>query len=239
MHQNLELLSELEAELKLGVSTPNAIPEVERPTARSRSNLLNRDMLNLAERVFLSEGPNSPHVVTLCGVDPGTRTSNICLELAKVLAVCSTLPVCLINGNQHEVLPSSLDKTNRPLSSPAPDHDHCQEIFPNLWFTTIRDLSSSTENRSSPAHQLKLHLQHLRPKFHFIVIDAPDVSSQGDAAVLGQLADGAILVIEANSTRKAAALQAKKIMRAMDVRILGSVLNNRTFPIPERLYHRL
>jgi Mrp family chromosome partitioning ATPase len=99
--------------------------------------------------------------------------------------------------------------------------------------------SSWTENGTAPPHQLKERLNYLRARFHFIVIDSPEASGHGDATVLGQLADGAILVIEANSTRKAAALQAKKMLEAMNIRILGSVLNNRTFPLPERLYHRL
>ena len=239
MSQNFELLSQLDAELKFGVATPRAIPETERAAERLKPNSLNRDMLNLAQRVFLSEDPNSPHVVTICGVDRDDGIGGICLELGKVLAAYSTRKVCLIDGNLHAALPSSLLKTNCPASSADPDHDHCQEIFPNLWYTTIKDPSSSTENGQAPTHHLKERLKYLRTRFHFIVIDASDVSSRGDAAVLGQLADGAILVIEANSTRKAAALQAKKTMEAMNVRILGSVLNNRTFPIPERLYRKL
>ena len=239
MSQNFELLSQLDAELKLGVATPKAIPETERAVEQPKTNSLNRDMLNLAQRVFLSEGPNSPHVVALCAVERNGGASGICLELGKVLAAYSTRPVCLIDGNLHAAPASALLKTNYPVSSPNPGHDHCQEISPNLWFTAIEAPSSWTENGTAPAHQFKERLDYLRTRFHFIVIDSPEASGQGDAAVLGQLADGAILVIEANSTRKAAALQAKKTMEAMNVRILGSVLNNRTFPIPERLYRKL
>ena len=60
-----------------------------------------------------------------------------------------------------------------------------------------------------------------------------------DALAFGQLTDGFILVVEANATRREAALQVAENLRAANVRILGAVLNQRTFPIPEALYHRL
>jgi Mrp family chromosome partitioning ATPase len=56
---------------------------------------------------------------------------------------------------------------------------------------------------------------------------------------LGQVADAAILVIEANSTRRLTARNAKETFDAAGVRLLGTVLHNRSFPIPEKLYRRL
>jgi Mrp family chromosome partitioning ATPase len=75
--------------------------------------------------------------------------------------------------------------------------------------------------------------------FEFVLVNAPAASSRNDAAVLSQFTSGAILVLEAHSTRKAAALRAKNAMEAMNVRFLGCVLNNRTYPIPEKLYRRI
>lgn len=239
MSQNYELLSQLDAELKLGAPTARAIPKVERAVEQPRPDSLNRDMVNLAQRVFLAEGANSPRVVAFCSVDRNDGARGICQELAKVLAAYSARPVCLIGGNLHAVAPLALLKTNYPTAGPEQDRDHCQEISPNLWHTTVKTPSSWTENETAPPHQLREWLDSLRGRFHFIVIDSAEGSGQGDVAALGKLADGAILVIEANSTRKAVALQAKRMMEAMNIRILGSVLNNRTFPIPERLYHRL
>ena len=47
------------------------------------------------------------------------------------------------------------------------------------------------------------------------------------------------MVLEANSTRREAALRVAEGLRAKQVRVLGAVLNKRTFPIPDSLYHRL
>jgi len=57
--------------------------------------------------------------------------------------------------------------------------------------------------------------------------------------VLGQGTDGVVLVLEANVTRRVAALSAKESLEAAGVRLLGTVLNNRTFPIPDKLYRNL
>jgi len=57
--------------------------------------------------------------------------------------------------------------------------------------------------------------------------------------LLGQLADGMILVLEAHNTRRVAARRTKEILEASNVRLLGTVLNGRTFPVPERIYRKL
>ena len=53
------------------------------------------------------------------------------------------------------------------------------------------------------------------------------------------MADGVVLVIEANSTRREAARMAKETFESANVKLLGAILNNRTFPIPESLYRKL
>jgi Mrp family chromosome partitioning ATPase len=72
-----------------------------------------------------------------------------------------------------------------------------------------------------------------------VLIDAPGTIVCGDAAILGQVADAAVLVIEANSTRRLSARKAKEALDAAGVRLLGTVLHNRSFPIPETLYNWL
>jgi Mrp family chromosome partitioning ATPase len=60
-----------------------------------------------------------------------------------------------------------------------------------------------------------------------------------DAIVLGGQTDGVVLMLKANSSRRESARKAVQELHAANVRTLGAVLNQRTFPIPERLYKRL
>jgi Mrp family chromosome partitioning ATPase len=76
-------------------------------------------------------------------------------------------------------------------------------------------------------------------KFSHILIDAPPINAYADAALLGRLADGLVMVVEANKTRREAARRAKDILGVAGVRLLGVVLNKRRFPIPAAVYRRL
>jgi Mrp family chromosome partitioning ATPase len=72
-----------------------------------------------------------------------------------------------------------------------------------------------------------------------MLIDAPGTSVCGDAQLLGQFADAAILIIEANCTRRLTARKAKETLDAGGVQVLGTVLHNRSFPIPGWVYRIL
>jgi Mrp family chromosome partitioning ATPase len=116
--------------------------------------------------------------------------------------------------------------------------EHCLQLEDNLWLAGPSMLAN--ENRVLlPVHDLKDRLAQLRDVFEYVVIDAPGTSVCGDAQLLGKVADAAILAIEANSTRRLTARKAKETLEAAGVRLLGTVLCNRSFPIPERLYKRL
>jgi len=82
-------------------------------------------------------------------------------------------------------------------------------------------------------------MTELRTAFDYVLIDAPPVSPYTDASLLGQLADGVVLVLEANSTRRETAREAKQSLEAANSRVLAAVLNKRTFPLPDFIYHNL
>lgn len=168
-----------------------------------------------------------------------SASSNICAGLGRILAINCTRPVCLIDANLSCPRLESILSAARPDLVPEPDLDSCREFLPNLWLAELDCPGAASETGNLSVHRLKDRLAELRKRFEFILIDTPSANSDADATVLGQLTEGAILVIEANSTRKAAALRAKQLLQTMNVRLLGSILNNRTFPIPERLYRKL
>jgi Mrp family chromosome partitioning ATPase len=112
-----------------------------------------------------------------------------------------------------------------------------RRITENLWFASH---DSAAKNGGLPTlEQVGALVKDLRDEFAYVIISAPPVGLYGDAAFLGQMADGVVLVLEANSTRRVAARKAKQKLEGANVQVLGTVLNNRTFPIPEKIYHRL
>ncbi len=82
-------------------------------------------------------------------------------------------------------------------------------------------------------------LRELRLEFDYTVLHGPPAGLCSEAALLGHLTDGIVLVLEANSTRRVAAQKVKQTLQATNARLLGTVLNQRTFPIPEGIYKKL
>jgi Mrp family chromosome partitioning ATPase len=120
-------------------------------------------------------------------------------------------------------------------SRSAPIREQCTLIDQNLWLAAP-ELLVDDRGALLPAAELKQLLKHLRDTFEYVLIDVPAAGLSGDAAVLGLIADAAILVVEANSTRRLTARRTKDTLEALGVRLLGTVLRNRSFPLPKRIF---
>lgn len=69
----------------------------------------------------------------------------------------------------------------------------------------------------------------LEQQFDYIIFDAPPVSVVTDAAALGKLADGAILVVKHKSTAMKLVLHSIDSLQKSGTKIIGAVLNNVDF----------
>ncbi|MGA2183673.1 MAG: hypothetical protein ABSH47_11645 [Bryobacteraceae bacterium] len=77
------------------------------------------------------------------------------------------------------------------------------------------------------------------PDFDYVLIDCPALTEAGDALRLSQDSDGVFLVVAAGETRRDQIEHAQKMLRHSSDRLLGLVLNRRTYPVPEFLYKLL
>jgi Mrp family chromosome partitioning ATPase len=75
--------------------------------------------------------------------------------------------------------------------------------------------------------------------FDYVLIDAPSVAEVSWGPSIGAMADGVILVVEAERTRWPVALNAKQEFEASGGRVLGVFLNKRRFYVPPRIYRRI
>jgi succinoglycan biosynthesis transport protein ExoP len=71
-------------------------------------------------------------------------------------------------------------------------------------------------------------------RFGRIIIDSPPLMSVTDAAILGTLVDGVILVIKAETVPRKAVMEARDQLLGVNARILGAVLND--VPIKRKGY---
>jgi len=247
MSRNFELMTQLEIEAGItDKAKPTAADQAAKmavvPILSSRAgDAGGEEMLRLVQRIFLSANGSAPRQVVLCGVDDDNGSSSVCAKAGRTLAANSSRPVCVVDANVRSPRLSSMFgvEGKNPFSGPsAPLREQCVKIGGNLWLAGPNILADNSRVLLPPT-QLRERLAELRDEFEYMLIDAPGTSVCGDAQLLGLVADAAILIIEANSTRRLTARKAKESLEAVGVRLLGTVLQNRTFPIPEKLYRKL
>lgn len=206
--------------------------------------LSREEITKLVQRVFLS--PNNGHercTVLFAGVESGDGSSRICAYGGQTLAAQVTESVCIVDANLRspslhklfgatnsfglaEVLAQAgpIEKLPKPLGGA------------NLCLVPA---GSAPPGLMTPSSELLRVLGQLQDQFDYLLINGAPVSSYADAVVLGKITDGVILVVEAHATRRETARQAQQSLAAAKVRLLGAVLNQRTFPIPDVVYRRL
>jgi len=245
MSRNFELLAQVEQ--VLGTATPevqSAVTDRKQPRAIAApmadlDGVGKEEMLRLVQQVFLSPNGTAPHQVVFCGVDDDKGSSMICARTGRVLAAQTSRPVCIVDANQHSstrcgrfVGPDTFN-----IAPGASAREQCQKVAENVWLAPASAIG--TDNGSVSVSDLQARLEALRREFDYVLVDAPPAALHSHTALLGQAADGIVLVLEANTTRRIAAKKTKEALEAGNVRLLGTVLNNRTFPVPEKLYRRL
>jgi capsular exopolysaccharide synthesis family protein len=74
--------------------------------------------------------------------------------------------------------------------------------------------------------RMKSTLATLTAAYDLVIFDTPPLLAAADAAVLGTLVDGVVLVIRAGRTERGAAQQATMQLAAVGARVVGAVLND-------------
>lgn len=75
------------------------------------------------------------------------------------------------------------------------------------------------------SNQLTLLLEKLKEIYDVIILDSAPLQAVTDAQLLSVKADGTILVVEAEKTKKEDIISAKELLQKVDANILGLVLN--------------
>jgi hypothetical protein len=205
------------------------------PPAWSADRFASEQVRALVSQVFLSR--HACRQVLVTAVDASTDVHGLCAEVGRVLSVESGKEVCLVAEDSLEA------DFRRKSSEPILDYgvaatlrDFSRQISHGFWLLP-QVLLCNESSAEFAADVLSRRLDQMRAEFDFAVIQAPAAGCNGMAALLGALTDGVILVIEAHRTRRLAAQKALMNLRATGARLLGTVLIERTFPIPARLYY--
>lgn len=179
---------------------------------------------NLVRQVFRPDAIPDVRQVVFGAVEPETDVNEICWSVGQTLASEVSKDVVVVTseiGDSGHGSGWGLCVRN--------DAVHAGE---NLWRLVLPRGAKSVASSEA----LRQLLQEARCKFTYSIV-AGSVGAGHGSASLGQLADGLVLVISALRTRR---VTARKLLDDLGrVRVLGTVLQDREFPIPEKIYRRL
>jgi len=217
----------------------------EQPLQFSMESSQLTELSKLVQRVFLMPGGEYHHTVVFTGSDSGDGCSWICARVGELLASQVTGTVCLVDANLRS--PTLHEQFGVPnhhgLADALRMSGSIRGYVSQLSRRNLALVSCGSDLREGrnlvTSDRMRARMLELRSEFDYVLIDCPAVGESNEAVSLGTIADGVVLVLKANSTRKDRARGAVNDLQASKVKILGAVLNQRTFPIPDSIYSKL
>jgi protein-tyrosine kinase len=204
-----------------------------------------QEELKLVQRLFLSSEAATRKVVAFVGAEERDGSNRVCARSAEILASQVKGTVCVVDANLrapslhlHFKTENTKGFAEAALQTGPVTAFVTQFAATNLWLMTAGTLSAAS-NLVLPVDLVRARVEQLRAEFDHVLIHTGPATQDASSLLLGQLADGVVLVVRAHRTRRAKALEARQRLQSVAARLLGTVLDQRTFPIPEPLYSRL
>jgi hypothetical protein len=132
-----------------------------------------------------------------------------------------------------------LDCREAANSTRASSHDVRGVSYPYQGTEAGSGLSVPREVWRRSLEYRASYLAHLRTRYNYVIVDCPSLKESTDVLGLTTLADGVLLVIEANKTTKSQIALLERTIEGANGKILGHVLNKRTYPIPDRVHRKM
>jgi hypothetical protein len=202
-----------------------------------------REIVRLINAVFLPTDITRPRMVAIAGIDQYPSSAWIAACAGELLAAQFGERVCVVDtnvsdGKLHRLFGVSNDTGfSDAILGRAPMRRACRRMSGKLWILSAG--SPLAEEGELARASTKAHLDELRRDFFYSLIVTPPIARSPDALGLARMVDSILLVVEADATRRAPALAVKEALAAANVPVVGAILNNRTFPVPDWLYQRL
>jgi hypothetical protein len=229
------------------VSVP-AQPALPLPGTPRPASIAHDEITRLVQRIFHPHaGTKGVRAVLFSAIAEETDAAMLCASAARALADLTSESVCIVDSHvgtparrRASISSGALGLSEALIAAdpPADADGLVTRIDRHLWLPPTGTRSAAA-SLNSMADQIRVRLPQLLATFEYVLIDAPAAGTHADVSLLGPLVDGVVLVVEADATRRDAARRAAGQLQAASVRMLGVVLTNRTFPIPDAIYRRL
>jgi MinD-like ATPase involved in chromosome partitioning or flagellar assembly len=205
--------------------------------------------LELIRTVFHAvdaQGKLRNRVVAFTSAMPGEGVSHVLNIVAKELATQTQNRVLLVDATTLE---------NLYLADPSQISSYCEETeIDNLLRLSAPELMPSVPNvvnmtsvpgsrkagewESAPEYRAEC-LKALRWNFDYVLLDCPSPAISSDVTTLAPLIDGVVVVVKGGETRRAQIQRCQQLIESAGGHLLGFVLNQRQYPVPNWIYRML
>lgn len=202
------------------------------------------DYHDLGDQIYLLLQDKNAKTVMFSGAVEHEGVSAILANLASYFSHAGARKVLVIDTN--------LRKPSLHTAFKVPQADGLTEIIEgkiNLDKGTkkLSDnlyLISSGKISLNPATLLNSHamidiLKTAKERYDIILLDSPAAVVSRDAFILSQRVDTVVISVNEGKTRRPVVKAVIDAFTRSKADIMGVVLNNRTFPIPQRLYNKV
>ena len=195
-------------------------PEASRPVAAVER--ADPALAPLVRQLFFSSKNRTR--IFFAAVDGESRIQDLCERVGKTITTVPNAKVAVVHGTAFK--PRAADLGNE---LPNPEYTFATHLGENLWRVPFGVFEAESNNATAERPALAA--------FHYLLFGAN--ISDGATPFFCKACNGAVLVISANHTRREAAIRAKETLFGSNAELLGAVLVNRSFPVPELIYRRL
>jgi protein-tyrosine kinase len=134
-------------------------------------------------------------------------------------------------------------KSEKGLADVLNDGVKPEDVLLSIGVENLHILSAGTRpNNPSEllgCRKMKEVISELKRQYDYVLFDCPPVIPVTDVGVLGPQCDGVLMVLQAGRTQKGIILHAQDRLSSVRARILGYVMTNIEYHIPEYIYRYL
>jgi hypothetical protein len=203
----------------------------------------------LVQRIFFSQATARMRQVVISAAESRTDVSDICLQVGEALSQETSASVVVVAGNASGS-PAALPAGDGQLLDVPRRSALATRVYGNLWLTpglrrrdaagdVARGVAGNARREMIGSAAWYSRLCDFRREFEYSILEGPAAGDSSDSAIAAQVADGMILVLTAHGTRRATVHRIQETLKSTQTHLLGTILAERRFPIPEGIYRRL
>ena len=196
-----------------------------------RSSVVSEQYRSLRTRLLTQNPQNDHRVLAITSAIPREGKSVTTVNLCVILSEIRHFKVLCVDGDfRRSRLTQLLDGREEPgladlLKGEAAFEDVVQETpIANLHFVGAGETSGQTAADLFSSQTAGAVIRRFQTEFHYTLVDTPPATTVTDVGIIGQMCNGAILLVRLNFTPEPVARRAVRLLRVNKVPILGCLL---------------